>query len=864
MVSYSSPILLGHLHELDNDISSLQKVVVLSPRSDPDRVRCTQSLAKARFVRYTLSGQRDDFEQSALGFTEAIFLPLPHGPCPLNIVQIFYYLTLAIFLRANQSRQPKDIKCCIFYLRYLRGQWHEVSVDIPISVTEALVRALAVQVELELGDADKDIEEIADLCDELLNSDISITFLTDPIMAFAKAVNDARLEVPVDRRTPSEKVIKCLQTAAICLPDSHLVSIVLAESLLNRFVLTASEEDYQEGMAIVDKVIAFRDPGDRLSPYSKKAVELAASFALPRFMADGKPEHLEQAIYRLRALLDTTPWPFEDSDRPFFVQYLSFLQGLRFNDFSVAMDFEDLLSVSSDSTEVPSFHDLFASLPELNDIRTQEESLEKHYNALQISSIERLTDIADIEDGVKYCRELVASYPDSALAPDAREALCLLFNHAFECTNQIEYLNEAIVAARDSIHFSNPLATRKLFHLWLTTLLLTRFKLLHHGEDLDETMELFATVANHEHTGIFYVFSISCEWASIAHDLDHPSASTAYDRAMSSMQASLTFSPTVDIQHSRLVAMSDNFKALPLDYASYQIRTGQFKQAIEILEQGRALLWSEMRGLRTTINRIRLADTHLADKFAAINKDLETLTLALSPNNNVDDGDNDVEGIGSFGHLVARQQGLLGDREKLISEIQALPGFATFLKPPSFDTLHSAASHGPVIIINHSRWRSDILILLRDSPPSLIPTSDDFYERANKLQDQLLGERKKGLESDKYEAALRFVLMELYELVGRQVIEKLNELKVPEQSRVWWCPTSVFCSLPLHAMGPIPSDEGPPKYFLDLYIPSYTPSLSALIESHKPHSQAVCKPSILLVAQPDEKILLAFKEMKAV
>jgi len=65
-------------------------------------------------------------------------------------------------------------------------------------------------------------------------------------------------------------------------------------------------------------------------------------------------------------------------------------------------------------------------------------------------------------------------------------------------------------------------------------------------------------------------------------------------------------------------------------------------------------------------------------------------------------------------------------------------------------------------------------------------------------------------------------------------------------------------------MGPIPSDVGRPRYFLDLYIPSYIPSLSALIESHKPHSQTIGKPSILLVAQPDEKMPQAFEEMKTV
>ena len=78
------------------------------------------------------------------------------------------------------------------------------------------------------------------------------------------------------------------------------------------------------------------------------------------------------------------------------------------------------------------------------------------------------------------------------------------------------------------------------------------------------------------------------------------------------------------------------------------------------------------------------------------------------------------------------------------------------------------------------------------------------------------------------------MLAELYRLIGQQVVEKLNELRIPAQSRVWWCPTSAFGYLPLHAMGPISSDSKDPRYFSDLYISSYTPTLSALIASREP------------------------------
>jgi len=179
-----------------------------------------------------------------------------------------------------------------------------------------------------------------------------------------------------------------------------------------------------------------------------------------------------------------------------------------------------------------------------------------------------------------------------------------------------------------------------------------------------------------------------------------------------------------------------------------------------------------------------------------------------------------------------------------------------FLKPPSFDALNSATVHGPIIIINQSEWRSDIIILYKNLLPSVISTPSNFYDRANRLKDELLHIRKeRGLGSEDYNLALASVLADLYELVGQSVIERLHQLEVPEKSRVWWCPTSALCSLPLHAMGPIPSndDDSDKVYFMDLYISSYNPTLSALIESRKPRSRPKTfdKPSLLLVAQPE-------------
>ena len=833
-------------------------------RSDPRRADCVQRLAVARFARLcSVSGGLDyaDLEQSILGFTEAVCLTRPSDTCLLNIVDTLYFLAHAVSFRAQVSRQPEDVRSCIVYLRYLRGHWPKppnVLNHFSLTVTESLVRAMAIQVKLDPGDADQDIAEMAELCDELLNSesDTSTDSLVRLIKVFAGTV-DAHLRV-AKWHSYSDKAIACLRNACMRLSYSDHISFVLARSLVIRFSMTSSDDDYKEGMAILDKILASFVTKGRPSPYRAGALMLAASFDSIQFFARGGPEHLEQAIHHIHAWLDVAS--LEDPGRPQIIRHLSRLHGKRFDDSTAMAAFG-----SSESANLPSTEDLIASLAKSNPVEpismTTSDGI---LHALDPFYTERLTDIVDIEERVKLSQQLLASDPNSELAPFAHFCLPPLLYRAFGCTGDIEWLNQAISTARDS--FNNP--TLQIFRVGslanLITYLQTRLDLFCRAEDLNELMQLFPMVCKHDVMTITQSFPMSCKWASIAHRFGHPSASTAYDRAMSLMQYSVTFAPTLDVQHSRLVEMSTHVTALPLGYMSYQIFSGRLTQAIEALEQGRALLWSEMRGLRTSIDKLRAADSHLADKFAAVNRDLEALTLTSSLNGNVDIRRGDIEGVEPFGHLVVRQRKLLDDREKLISQIQALAGFDTFLKPPSFDTLRSVACHGPVVIINHSKWRSDILILLRDCPPSLITTPDDFYSRANKLQDQLLRERKKGLDSDRYEDALQSVLKELYELVGRPVIKRLNELNVPEQSRVWWCPTSVFCSLPLHAMGPIPHDVGPPRYFLDLYVPSYIPSLSALIESRKPGSQAIGKPSILLVAQPDETLQEARKEMKAV
>ncbi|KAH9009095.1 hypothetical protein EDB83DRAFT_2531354 [Lactarius deliciosus] len=164
------------------------------------------------------------------------------------------------------------------------------------------------------------------------------------------------------------------------------------------------------------------------------------------------------------------------------------------------------------------------------------------------------------------------------------------------------------------------------------------------------------------------------------------------------------------LQYATLVQTVDVTHMVPLDFASYRVDLHQLEEAIETLESGRALLWSEMRRLRVSIDH---------DRPTIRTRDLEELTKSVPPSHKLRIGDgarDELRAVDPFGCLLLTQRGLLKERKKLISRIRALPGSDSFLTSPSFCTLRSAASSA----------------YTRSSPPS--PLNDEKLHYHNHLQ----------------------------------------------------------------------------------------------------------------------------------
>ncbi|KAI0261838.1 CHAT domain-containing protein [Gloeopeniophorella convolvens] len=414
----------------------------------------------------------------------------------------------------------------------------------------------------------------------------------------------------------------------------------------------------------------------------------------------------------------------------------------------------------------------------------------------------------------------------------------------------------------------------------LSSIFYRRFLLLRRREDLDKCLSMYEATCKSYRPGDAWRLGQVDHWARLARENSHPSAARAYEYAMLAMQRIVESGPNLQAQHASFKRGSAQGTRTSLDYASYQIENGQLQAAVEVLEHGRSLLWSMMRGLRAPVGQLHAVNPDLADKYLSITHDLESITT--EPSARYQGSSAAVKSLHSlrapeedtFGRVFEAQRRLLRERKAVISQIRALPGFEHFLAAAPFQSLQSAASGGPIVIINHCEWRSDVLIIVHGSPLVHIRLGDDFYVGSIVLSTMLSEARnsEEGLNSDEYDRTLRFVLDKLYQLVGRRVVNKLDVLGVPKRSRVWLYPTSVLCSLPLHAMGPIPSDpeaDSQERYFSDIYVCSYTPTLSALIESRGRTAGRSPKqspePSLLVVAQPDDPSLKdVSKEIKAI
>ena len=188
---------------------------------------------------------------------------------------------------------------------------------------------------------------------------------------------------------------------------------------------------------------------------------------------------------------------------------------------------------------------------------------------------------------------------------------------------------------------------------------------------------------------------------------------------------------TILARHRELSSIGD----ITSEAAAAAISAAQYHTALEWLEQGHSIVWSQLLDLCTPVDAIRKTDPGLADDLVCVSQALEHAsscdagTQNLSPQSNQDL---------SMKQVAQDHCCLAEEWERLVERAQAIPGLEDFLQLKKLVQLYSAANADPVVVINVHQQRCDALVLM----PGLnevkhIPLDSFCYEKGQKLQQSL-------------------------------------------------------------------------------------------------------------------------------
>ena len=291
------------------------------------------------------------------------------------------------------------------------------------------------------------------------------------------------------------------------------------------------------------------------------------SLLVARVNLSPSPENLEDGIHRLRTFV---PYSWGDGDRTQLTTILNAFTHKRFQYFGVTgksggTPFDPNLDIQ------PKTYFIRRPRGETRS-QMQEQAYRLGEFVVAITNGNKTTDVEAAVEGSRKLIPLQRSSDQWQFSSELTYVFAGILLHAYRRTKRLDYLDEAITTCQD-LHKISTAPKLSHFHVGckLQDSLRARLEFLRRRQDFEELMQLCPELANDSSGEIFTRFEISCFWAGAARVRLHPSASTAYETAMSLLQETLVFCPTLQTQHLRLAQAFKEGGRFTSDYASYRM-----------------------------------------------------------------------------------------------------------------------------------------------------------------------------------------------------------------------------------------------------------------------------------------------------
>ncbi|KAG2743717.1 hypothetical protein P692DRAFT_201869884 [Suillus brevipes Sb2] len=771
----------GNAEDLDQAIALQREVLAWHPVGHPDRSTSLDDLANGLSTRFDHRGNDEDLDQAiALGREALALRPVGHTDRSMSLNNLAVDLSTRFHHRGN----AEDLDQAIALQREGLSLLPVGHTDRSMSLNN--LAAIALQREVlawhPVGHPDRSTS-----LDDLANG----------------------LSTRFDHRGNDEDLDQAIalgREALALRPVGHTDRSMslnnLAVDLSTRFHHRGNAEDLDQAIALQREGLSLLPVGhtDRSMSLNNLAVDLST-----RFHHRGNAEDLDQAIALGREALALCP--VGHTDRPMTLGNLAVRLSTRFDHRGNAEDLDQAIALHREGLSL---------LP----VGHTDRSMSLNNLAVDLSTrFHHRGNAEDLDEAIALAREALALRPVGH--PDRSKSLgnlAVKLSTRFDHRGDAEDLNES----RENLRCALTLLTQHDPHRLLVHRSLANVYLSFHrtgleatggpGEDTDSlnvAMHHYKAAAKFVPGGLLFRLRASLHWVRRADQHRHATELEAYGTSMQLMDAYMSATASVS---SRRRAMKDFPSTLAVDAASCALRNGDVRRAVELLEQGRTIIWTQMTRLRTPLDTLQIRSDHAAALMKRF-RDLSSL-LDRPPASHAD-----ATQIVDVEAADARYRRLVEDWNGVVEEIRKVEGFSRFLLPPVFADLHEAACDGPIIVLIASESSCDAIII----PHKQSPTSIRLPTNLEKLQTLVVRFQRTS------RPALAKALIELWDDVVRPVVDILGGF-ARRHSRIWWCPTSVFNFLPLHAAGEYRFHG---QFLSQLYISSYTPSLTALIKARR-------------------------------
>ncbi|KAF5311237.1 hypothetical protein D9611_013031 [Ephemerocybe angulata] len=661
----------------------------------------------------------------------------------------------------------------------------------------------------------------------------------------------------------------------------------LGTSFSYRFERTGVPSDITEAIMAQQRVVDLTPEGHVDLP---RRLDKLGTWFRYRFERTGVPSDISEAIMAQQRVVDLTPEGHADLPRRLNNLGTSFAR--RFKRTGVLSDITEAIMAQQRSVDLtPEGH---ARLPtRLNDLGTSFKCRFKRTGLLSditeaISAQQRSIDLTphghvDLHEPLSNlgnsfaCRfektgvlsditaAIVAQQRSVGLTPEGHADLpAVLSNlatslaHRFERTGVLSDITEAISAQQRAAdltpqgHADLPEHLANIGHLFSI-----RSALGLNKGDLEAALSHYkAAATSPDGLPRPKLHAAQC-WARtlIKGNPQSPEIVLAFDTALGLVAVIAGLEQTVQGRYTQL----EDCSGLALEAAAAACMLDRADKALEWLEQGRCLVWSQLNNLRTPLDDLYTHDEELARSIADIAKRLETagssrcqpnISMSLKEKISLED-----EG---------RAHVDLANRwDDLLKKARAIPGFESFLMPaPCSAIMRNLPESGPVIIITLDEHCCYALALLAGlEEPIHIPLPNFTLQKArayridlaSELRSQHLRSRSivdmagqmrepRGIRTASMtkhpleDSLVHRILQGLWQEVVKPILDALGFSRENRASgrllpRLWWCPTGPLTFLPLHAAGIYRGQDSESAF--DYVVSSYTPTVAAITDRVK-------------------------------